>query len=60
MVNDKVTDYAGEDFEDIYINIFNALNYINNDNIESAFEQNAGSIINKELQVKYAKSIDSF
>ncbi|NLM00517.1 MAG: hypothetical protein GX220_03565 [Treponema sp.] len=60
LVNDKVTDYAGEDFEDIYINIFNALNYINNDNIESAFvEIRRFDNKQKELQVKYAKSIDS-
>jgi len=27
LVNDNVRDYGGEDYEDIYINVFNALNY---------------------------------
>jgi hypothetical protein len=36
IVNDNTRDYPGEDFEDIYINIFNALNYYNNGDIEGA------------------------
>ena len=27
LINDLVLDYGGEDYEDIYINVFNALNY---------------------------------
>ena len=27
VANDTVTDYSGEDYEDIYINVFNSLNY---------------------------------
>ena len=27
LINDNVRDYGGEDYEDIYINVFNALNY---------------------------------
>jgi len=27
LINDNIRDYGGEDYEDIYINVFNALNY---------------------------------
>lgn len=37
MLNDTVIDYAGEDYEDIYTNLFMALNYIRLDKIEDAF-----------------------
>ena len=37
LVNDTVVDYDGEIFEDIYINILMALNYIHLGNIEDAF-----------------------
>jgi hypothetical protein len=36
ILNDNTKDYPGEDFEDIYINVFNALNYYNRGSIESA------------------------
>jgi hypothetical protein len=36
IANDNTKEYPGEDFEDIYINIFNALNYYNAGNIEGA------------------------
>ncbi len=36
IANDNTKEYAGEDFEDIYINVFNALNYYNDGNIEGA------------------------
>jgi len=36
LVNDNTKDYAGEDFEDIYINVFNALNYYFKGQPESA------------------------
>ena len=37
LLNDTVMDYAGEDFEDIYTNLFMALNYIQLGDTESAF-----------------------
>lgn len=37
LVNDTIVDYDGEVFEDIYINIFMALNYIHLGNMEDAF-----------------------
>jgi hypothetical protein len=36
LANDNTRDYPGEDFEDIYINVFNALNYYNRGNIDGA------------------------
>jgi len=36
IINDNTKEYPGEDFEDIYINVFNALNYYNRGNIEGA------------------------
>ena len=37
LLNDNSLDYAGEDYEDIYINVFKALNYIQAEETESAF-----------------------
>jgi hypothetical protein len=36
LVNDNARDYGGEDYEDIYINVFNALNYYHRGKDESA------------------------
>jgi len=36
ILNDNVKEYPGEDFENIYLNVFNALNYYNRGNIEGA------------------------
>ena len=36
IINDNTKEYPGEDYEDIYINVFNALNYYHNDNLEGA------------------------
>ena len=36
ILNDNVKEYPGEDYEDIYINIFNALNYYHNNDLEGA------------------------
>lgn len=37
LLNDNVLDYGGEDFEDIYTNLFMAMNYIQLGEIDSAF-----------------------
>lgn len=37
LLNDNILEYAGEDYEDIYINVFKALNYLNLDDTEAAF-----------------------
>jgi hypothetical protein len=36
IINDTAQEYAGEDYEDIYINAFNALNYYHEDELEDA------------------------
>jgi hypothetical protein len=36
IANDNTLDYAGEDYEDLYINVFNALNYYHSGNLEGA------------------------
>ncbi|MDR3020036.1 MAG: hypothetical protein LBU66_03935 [Treponema sp.] len=36
IANDNTKEYPGEDFEDIYINVFNALNYYKSGNTEGA------------------------
>jgi hypothetical protein len=36
ILNDNTKDYAGEDYEDLYTNIFNALNYYHLGSIENA------------------------
>ncbi|MDR2376029.1 MAG: hypothetical protein LBD96_06275 [Treponema sp.] len=36
LLNDRVRDYAGEDYEDVYINTFNALNYYYRGDMEEA------------------------
>jgi hypothetical protein len=36
LVNDNVREYDGEDYEDIYINTFNALNYYHQGDMEAA------------------------
>ncbi len=37
LLNDNVLDYSGEDYEDIYTNLFMALNYIHLGNTDAAF-----------------------
>ena len=36
IANDNTKEYPGEDYEDIYISVFNALNFYNNGNTEGA------------------------
>jgi hypothetical protein len=36
IINDNTKEYPGEDFENIYLNVFNALNYYNRGNTEGA------------------------
>ncbi len=37
LLNDNAQDYSGEDFEDIYLNVFKAASFIEQGNIEGAF-----------------------
>jgi hypothetical protein len=36
LVNDNTLEYAGEDYEDIYINVFNSLNYYHQGDLDGA------------------------
>ena len=36
LLNDNVKDYAGEDYEDLYVNVFGALNYYQKGDLEGA------------------------
>ena len=61
LVNDNLRDYGGEDYEDIYINVFNALNYYNRGDLEEAMVE-IRKMNNKlrYLSVKYDAAITSF
>ncbi|MEI6891958.1 MAG: hypothetical protein V5783_07280 [Pontiella sp.] len=51
ILNDNVQDYAGEDYEDIYLNAFKALNYLALGENDSAFVE-VRRINNKLLQLE--------
>lgn len=58
LLNDNVIDYAGDPYEDIYTNLFMALNYISQGNIESAFvEIRRFDNKQKELSLAYQGAI---
>jgi uncharacterized protein len=58
LLNDNIRDYGGEDYEDIYINVFNALNYHHRGNQEGAMVE-IRRMNNKlrHLAVKYDAAI---
>lgn len=54
MVNDTVVDYAGDPFEDVYTNIFMALNYLQLGKFDDAFvEIRRFDVKLKEISQKY-------
>lgn len=54
LTNDNSLEYNGEDYEDIYLNVFKSLNFIHRDNIEAALVE-ARRIAFKlsQLEMKY-------
>ncbi|MDR0706923.1 MAG: hypothetical protein LBF60_03470 [Treponema sp.] len=55
IVNDAVQEYPGEDYEDIYIKAFNALNYYHKGDLESALVEIRGMSLKLDgLAAKYA------
>jgi hypothetical protein len=60
LVNDNTLEYAGEDYEDIYINVFNSLNYYHKGDLEGALVE-IRRINNKlrALSTKYGTMITS-
>ncbi|MBC8414739.1 hypothetical protein H8E50_13880, partial [bacterium] len=61
LINDLQLDYRGEDFEDIYLNIFKALNYLSLNDSDAAFVE-VRRISNKLnlLEDKYAKLAQAY
>lgn len=61
VLNDNALDYPGEDYEDLYINIFKALNFMHMDMYSEAMVE-IRRLNNKlnYLEDKYSDSIDSF
>ena len=61
LLNDNALDYSGEDYEDIYLNVFKALNYIALDNPESAqVEIRRVQIKLNVLEDKYRKMVEEY
>ena len=61
VLNDNALDYSGEDYEDIYVNIFKALNYIALENREDAMvEIRRVAIKLNILDDKYGSLIDEY
>ncbi len=54
IINDNVLEYSGEDYEDIYLNVFNSLNYFFEDKTEDALVE-TNRAINKirTIMAKY-------
>ncbi len=60
LLNDNVLEYPGEDFEDIYANVFKALNYLHLDSFDDAYVEIRR--INFKLDLledKYGQMVDS-
>ena len=61
VLNDNALDYRGEDYEDIYLNIFKALNYIAlGDNEDAMVEIRRVHIKLNILEDKYSSMIDMY
>jgi hypothetical protein len=61
LLNDNALDYSGEPYEDIYLNVFKALNYLELNEFDSAFvEIRRINIKLNELQDKYQKKAEQF
>jgi len=61
VLNDNALDYSGEDYEDIYLNVFKALNYIALGDAESAHVEIRRVQIKLDLlEDKYKELIDQY
>ena len=61
LLNDNALDYDGEDYEDVYLNVFKALNYLSLNQFDEAFVEVRR--INNKLSVledKYAKVVEEY
>lgn len=60
LLNDNALDYSGEDYENVYLNIFKALNYISQDQYDDAFvEVRRADNKLSQLEDKYQKIADN-
>lgn len=61
LLNDNVMDYDGEDYEDVYLNVFKALNYLHQHQFDPAFVE-VRRINNKlsHLKDKYNKLAEEY
>jgi uncharacterized protein len=61
LLNDNVMEYSGEDYEDIFLNAFKAINYLSLDQFDGAFVEIRR--INEKLELleqKHKKAADQF
>ena len=60
LVNDTTKEYAGDDYEDVYLNVFNALNYYQQGSLEGALVE-VRRIDNKLkfISTKYQRAISN-
>ncbi|MDO9578944.1 MAG: hypothetical protein Q7J16_13760 [Candidatus Cloacimonadales bacterium] len=61
LLNDNVLEYSGEDYEDIYLNVFKAMNYLELEKFDDAFVEIRR--INDKLSLleqKHKKTADQF
>lgn len=60
VVNDNTLEYDGEDYEDVYLNIFKALNYMHLDDLEGALvETRRVSFKLSQLNTKYSGLVEA-
>lgn len=59
LLNDNALDYSGEDYENVYLNIFKALNYMGDNNFDDSFVE-IRRTDNKlsQLEDKYRKIVE--
>lgn len=61
LLNDNALDYSGEDYENVYLNIFKALNYIHQNQYDDAFvEVRRADNKLSQLEDKYKKLADEY
>jgi hypothetical protein len=60
-LNDNILEYSGEDYEVLYTNLFNALNFLAKDNFDDAFVEIRRSNEKLDLlMIKYAKAAEEY
>jgi len=61
LLNDNVMDYDGEDYENVYLNVFKALNFLNENQFDPAFVE-VRRLNNKlsQLKDKYEKIAEEY